>query len=297
MTCPKVSIVILNWNGRLYLKDCLSSVFSQSYPNYEVILVDNGSEDGSVDYVRDNFPNTKLIVNAANLGFSRGNNIGIRAAKGKYIATLNNDTRVDRNWVQELVKVAEADEKVGSCQAKIVSFRDRRIIDAVGIRINKCGTPYQIGYGEKDEGQYENVSEVFGACACAALYRKEMLDHVGLFDEDFFTYYEDVDLAWRARLLGWRCVFVPTSLVYHIHSATGRRVSGFTQYYLARNRFWLLKKHATWRQFACSLLWFLFTDFWFTSGVQLIYHRSMKDLLSFYKGIRDGLLKNPGGIQ
>jgi len=259
MNYPKVSIIIINWNGKKYLKDCLSFVFRQGYENFDVILVDNGSTDKSPEFVKDNFPEVKVIALDKNYGFAKGNNIGIEEALRnkdvKYIVLLNNDTKVDKNWLQELVKVAESDEKIGSCQSKILVLDNPRVIDAVGIGIKRNGLAYQIGWQEEDNGQYENISEVFGACACAALYRTEMLTQIGLFDEDFFAYYEDVDLVLRARLAGWRCMYVRKAVVYHKHSATYGKDSPFKMYFLGRNKYCYIIKNLPTDIVFKSLIW------------------------------------------
>jgi len=244
--CPKVSIIIVNWNGKKYLEECLTSVFNQTYPNYEVILVDNGSSDGSAEYVDTNFPQAKIIRLDKNYGFAKGNNIGIEEAfkdsEVKYIATLNNDTKVDPYWLEELVKVAEMHEGVGSVAPKILFYHARNLICCVGIRICKDCNAKERGRLEEDNNQYENVEEVFGPTAAAALFRREMLEEIGLFDEDYFAYYEDVDLAWRGRLAGWKCMYVPKAIVYHILAGTSKQFSTFKAYYSERNRIWNMIK-------------------------------------------------------
>lgn len=289
---PKVSIIILNWNGKAYLKDCLTSVLAQSYPNYEVIFVDNGSKDGSVEYVRAEFPNVKLVLNEMNFGFSRGNNIAIKTCTGAYVVTLNNDTIVAPNWLAALVTVADSDRRIGSCQSKILSLKAPSIIDAVGIGIKKNGGAYQIGNCEKDQGQYENIQEVFGACAGSALYRREMLEQIGLFDEDFFAYYEDVDLSWRARLFGWQCMYVPGSIVYHIGSATGNPIKSR---FLARNVLFYILKNAPARmvlyRLLISLLSIPLTILW---GV---IKREHKYMYSKLKGTGEGFRAIPRSLR
>lgn len=246
--CPKVSVVILNWNGRPYLRGCLTSVFDQIYHNYEVIVVDNGSTDGSVEYVRTNFPTAKVVTNERNLGFAQGNNIGIKEAFGdsdvKYIATLNNDTVVERDWLAPLIDIMEADESIGSCQSKILSFQYPDITDNIGITICRDGSACNRGINKRDT--CHAMEEIFGVCAAAAIYRRRALEEVGLFDEIFFAYMEDVDLAWRLRLKGWRSVVVPSSIVYHIHSASASS-SRFTLFLIHRNTIFVLIKNLPFR--------------------------------------------------
>jgi len=242
----KVSIIILNWNGLENTTQCLESLKKTIYPNYEVIVVDNGSTHDDAQVLKERFSDyIHLIENDRNYGFAEGNNIGMRYAlnnsRPDYILLLNSDTVVNPEFLTELVKAAETDNRIGSCQSKILSLKDQKFIDAVGIGINKYGCACQMGYAEKDNGQYETMTEVFGACAASALYRTETLKQIGLFDEDFFAYYEDVDLSWRARLFGWKCIYVPTSLVHHIHSATGFSIKA---YFLARNEIFYVLKNA-----------------------------------------------------
>ena len=239
----KVSVIVLNWNGKHHLERCLSSVLKQTYPNFEVVLVDNASIDGSVEFVREGFPEVRIIRNEENLGFAAGNNVAIRATRGNYIATLNNDTRVDPHWLEELVSAAEADPKVGMCSSKMLFLHRPDIINSTGISLDKAGIAWDRRGGERDKGEESRPIEVFGPCAGAALYRRAMLEGVGLFDEDFFAYFEDVDLAWRARLAGWRCLYVPTAKVYHLYSATGVEGSPFKNYLMGRNKVWMILKN------------------------------------------------------
>ena len=240
---PLVSIVILNWNGKQHLKECLLSLKKQTYKNLEVILVDNGSTDGSVDYIKDNFGDfVKLIENKANLGFAEGNNIGIRNSSGKYILLLNNDIKADPLWAEELIKVAESDDKIGMCACKILSWDDSGVIDSAGLSIYKDGLSRGRGRLELDNGQYNSQEEVLCPSGCAALYRREMLDQVGGFDEIFFIYSEDTDLGLRARLAGWRCVYVPQAVVYHRYSCASSAYSLFKAFLAERNRLWVAVK-------------------------------------------------------
>ncbi|PKP61969.1 glycosyltransferase family 2 protein [Candidatus Atribacteria bacterium HGW-Atribacteria-1] len=242
MNHPKVAIIVLNWNGKQDTIECLESLKQITYSNYEILLVDNGSTDGSVKYFKERYPEIEIIVNEENLGFAEGNNIAMKVALKdkyvKYIALLNNDTKVEPYWLEELVKVAESDERVGSCQSKMLLMSNPMVVDAVGISITRSGGAIQDGYETRDIGQYDQVKEIFGVCAGAALYRREMLTQIGLFDEDFFAYYEDVDLALRARLAGWKSMYVPKAIVYHVHSATFGKNSPFKLYFLTRNEYY-----------------------------------------------------------
>jgi len=245
-----ISVIVLNYNGKGFLDGCLSSLASQTYSDFEVIVVDNGSRDGSPEYVKENYPWVRLAKNDENLGFAGGTNVGIRAAKGEFVITLNNDSRADSRFIEELIKPM-ADPEVGVCAAKML-FPDGRI-NSAGICISRSGAAWDRGMFEPDRGQYEFVEEVFGACAGAALYRREMMDEIGLFDEDFFLYLEDVDLAFRARLAGWKCLYVPGARVIHHHGGTAGVGSDLAVYYGNRNIVWYPIKDFPFRLLITSL--------------------------------------------
>lgn len=212
---PIASVIILNWNGKQYLERCLTSVFSQRYKDYEVIFVDNASKDGSVDFVRNRFPKAKVIVNDKNLGFSGGNNVGISEAKGEYIVMLNNDTWVDKNWLKNLVEAANKDEKVAICVSKVLFMEKPDTINSCGIKVDVDGSGEDIGFGKKDGIKYQRPKEIFAASGGVTLVKKRVFDEIGLFDSTYFLYIEDVDLSWRARLAGYKVMFVPTARVFH----------------------------------------------------------------------------------
>ena len=221
----KVSIIIVNWDGRQYLGNCLASVFEQSYKDFKVILVDNGSTDDSVEFVKKNYSNVEIITLDKNYGFAKANNIAMeRALKegANYIALLNNDTRADNNWLDNLVKVMGLDKKIGICSSKILSIDNPRILYSTG-HIFKWGKILDRGHGEIDNGQYDNKIDVVGACAGACLYRKEMIEQIGLFDENFVTSYEDAEMSWRALRKGWKSKYVPTAIVYHHGGGTSQK--------------------------------------------------------------------------
>lgn len=246
----KVSVIIPNWNGKKFLKDCLDSLAAQSFRDLEVVLVDNGSRDGSADYVRDQYPWVKLVALPENLGFAAGNNRGLEECRGEYIVALNNDTKVEPGFLAAMVEAADSAPEVGMVAAKMLNFFETNRIDSVGMQVARNGLGYNIGFGEQDEGQYDKPAEVFGPCGGAALYRREMISQVGFFDPDFFAYYEDFDLAWRGRLAGWRCVTAPKAIVYHVHSATSGEWSPFKVYYTHRNKWFSLLKN-----WPGSILW------------------------------------------
>jgi len=244
---PLVSVVIPNWNGKHFLKDCLQAVREQSYPNFEVILVDNGSTDGSADFVRKEFPEVRLVSHRENLGFAEGTNTGIRAASGGWIATLNNDTIADRDWLNESVKATAWGKRIGMVACRLVLMSDPQILNSVGIRFNFSGRAWDIGFGAPVEGDFTKRLDVFGPSSGAALYSSEMLKEIGLLDSSFFAYFEDFDLAWRARLRGWRCVYCPTSAVKHHFSGTSKPRSAFVISHCQKNRITVMIRYYPFR--------------------------------------------------
>lgn len=240
----RVTVVIPNWNGRDFLRTCLSSLRNQSFENFETLLVDNGSTDASPEFVKRNFPEVKTLELGENRGFSAAVNAGIRASDTELVALLNNDTEQGPSWLSALVRAADDRAEAGSFASKLVDFHDRDVIDGAGDALRKSGLPYRLGHGETDRGQYDEPSFVFGACAAAALYRRSLLEEIGLFDEDFFAYCEDGDLSFRAQIAGYRCLYVPNAVVYHIGSAsTGGKRSPMATRLGTRNGLSLLVKN------------------------------------------------------
>ena len=217
---PRVSVIILNYNGRHFLKDCLGSLAHQTFSDFEVLLADNGSTDGSVEFVRQEFPWVRALQLDRNYGFCGGNNRAVEQSKGEFVVLLNNDTKVDLNWLGELLKPALDHPDVGACASRILFIDRPEIIYAAGDSYAAFGVGLQRGHGWPAAGRFVQPEEVFSACACAALYRRAMLDEIGLLDEDFFCNYEDTDLGFRARLAGYRCLYVPRAIVYHHGGAT-----------------------------------------------------------------------------
>ena len=199
-----VSIVIPNYNGKHFLEDCLRSVFAQDIEDQEVIVVDNGSTDGSLEYLNA-YPGVRTIAMDKNYGFCGAVNAGIKAAKSDYVILLNNDTEVDKNFAKELLNAIRADEKIFSCSSKMVQFHDRTRMDDAGDYYCALGWAFGRGKGGLVEN-YDEPVDIFAACAGAAIYRKKMLESLGCFDEDHFAYLEDIDLGYRARIQGYRNV-------------------------------------------------------------------------------------------
>jgi GT2 family glycosyltransferase len=237
---PLASVVIPNWNGGDLIVACLESLRAQTYPRLEVIVADGASRDDSPRLVAERFPEVRLLRLDANYGFTGNVNAGLRAAGGEVLALLNNDAEAEPTWLAELVAAVLAEPRLGSCASKILHHHDRRTIASAGDLLGKDGLAAQRGNGQPDGEPFNRPAEVFAASGGAAAYRRAMLEDVGLFDEGFVSYLEDVDLGLRARLRGWGCRFVPTARVYHRVSATGG--GKLASFYVARNSIRLLAR-------------------------------------------------------
>ena len=276
----QVSVIIVNWNGRKYLDRCLSSLLPQTYAPFNIILVDNGSTDDSLEFIRNNFPMVEIVALERNYGFAKANNRGITQAFSQgvqFIALLNNDTEVDRNWLAELVKGMYDRDDVGIGASKILNMDNRRIIDSTG-HIFSRGIIRDRGYGMPDNGQYDKKLSVLGACAAACLYRRRMLEEIGLFDEDFGSYYEDAELSLRARSYGWKARYVPEAIVYHMRQASSKN-DVFLKEQLRKqsvvNLVKLIQRYASLPQFLAV------SFFWFKEALQ-------KEMKSLFLGSRKG---------
>ncbi len=236
---PTCSVIVVNWNGRHLLGPCLDALRAQSFRDFETIVVDNASTDGSPQWVAQRYPEVRLLVQPANLGFAGGNNVGLAAARGHFLVLLNNDTQADAGFLQALVDVARQDERVGMVAGVLVFTQRPEVIASAGMRVQWDGVVLDHAVGRPLSSLAPAAAEVFGPCGGAALYRRAMLDEVGLFRPEFFAYLEDADLAWRGRLAGWRCLLAPQAVVGHVYSASAGRDSAWKSFYLARNR-WLV---------------------------------------------------------
>jgi len=219
---PRVVTIILNWNGKDHLGCCLDSLLRTTHLNHHILLVDNASTDGSVDYVRERYPAVEVVVNDGNIGFARGNNVGfLHALKSgaDFVMLLNADTEVEPDWLDGLMEVMDADPNVGICGSKIMMFSQRGLISSFGHRMNLLGFAWDACVGRIDGPRWQEVQEVISVCGAALLIRREALEAVGLFDPMYFAYYEDVDLALRVRMCGYTVKVAPRSIVYHKYSA------------------------------------------------------------------------------
>lgn len=236
----RISIVIPNFNGAEHLEVCLTSIRCQTMTDHEVIVVDNGSTDRSIEIVQGWNAAVRMIRLSENKGFAAAVNEGIRHASGNYIALVNNDIELDPRWLEELSSRLEARPELGSVASKMINFYDRNLIDAAGDILTSAGNVVGRGTGMKDAGQFDREELIFGACAGAGMYRKEIFTSTGLFDEDYFAWFEDADHSFRSQMSGWKCLYVPTAVCYHKRGATARRMSAFAARLHARNHFYCL---------------------------------------------------------
>jgi GT2 family glycosyltransferase len=224
----------------------LDSVERQTLAPLEVIVVDNGSGDGTVEHLRSRWPDVEVVALDENVGFAAGVNRGIERARGEFVALVNNDVELHPDCLRELAAGLAGDPGAASAASKMLRFADRGVIDATGDTLRWSGVALQRGQGERDTGQYDRAERVFSACAGAALYRRTALAEVGPFDEAFFAYLEDVDWGFRAQLLGHGCLYVPTALAYHVGSASTQREGKPDPFFYGlprRNDVWLVLKN------------------------------------------------------
>lgn len=238
MPLPKVTIIILNWNGKEYTIECLESLKHITYPNYKILMIDNGSTDGSVECFRERYPGMEIIENGENLGFAEGNNVGMRQVletDADYVVLLNNDTIVDPQFLTELIKVAESDQKVGICGAKLPNYYNREIIEAAG-KIDVFGYAWSVARGN-DAGIVNNIMQVPHVAGACMLVKREVVEKLDPFlDPNYFLYFEETDACWRTRLIGFKIMYVPSAIVLHKSSITTEKHNVNKYYYIEKNR-------------------------------------------------------------
>jgi len=251
------SVIVPNWNGlRLdLLPTCLAALRRQTFRDFETIVVDNGSTDGSPEFLARKFPEARLVALEANRGFAPAVNEGIRAARGDVVILLNNDTEADPRWLEEIARTLDENPRAGMVACKLRLFDRRDHLHSAGDFYCVDGIPGNRGVWEEDRGQYDDARGVFGACGGAAVYRKAMLDEIGGFDEQLGSYCEDVDLNWRARLAGYAVAYAPRAVVYHRISATGG--GAYASFFVGRNFIWVLAKNypaSLWKKYRGRIL-------------------------------------------
>jgi len=254
--------VVVNWNGKDYLRNCLRSLEGQTYRDFEVIVVDNGSNDQSVEMVERVFIGQgnlrlKLIQNRTNLGFCAANNQAFAASQSRLVALLNSDAEAEPPWLESLVRAFDERGDVGMAACKILSYEDSRRIDKVGHLIYPDGQNRGRGTGEIDRGQYDQPEEVLWPDGCAAMFRREVLDKTGGFDEDFFAFGDDAELGLRARIAGWKCLYTPQAVVRHHRGGAIAVASPRRLYLIERNRILLALKLFPWSLLALNPVYYL----------------------------------------
>jgi GT2 family glycosyltransferase len=269
---PRVAIVICNWNGREDTRECLSSLERLNYPNYEIILVDNGSTDGSAQIFRESYgeePRIRLLELEDNLGFAGGSNSGIAQglrSGASYILLLNNDTVVDENFLTELIKAAGSDGEIGIVGPKVYQFGRDNTLESAGCRgISFLAQPVLRGNGQEDQGQYDQEAEVTYISGCSLLIKSEVIDAIGLLDPDYFAYFEDWDWNLRARRAGYRILYVPGARIWHKSSRSTGWKSPRYYYYHTRSRLLFARKNIGWLGF-----FFLFLPYFLLYRVFLL---------------------------
>lgn len=266
MACPLISVIIVNWNGRECLSRCLDALSKQTFTEFELIVVDNGSSDFSADMVEQHYRHARLLRQQENLGFAKANNLAAAAARGEWLALLNNDAFPEPRWLEELVEATWRYPDYagfGSCQ---IQANNPALLDGAGDIYHVVGLSWRRGYGQRLD-TFENVSiDIFAPCAAAALFRRARFLEVGGFDEQFFCYCEDVDLAYRMNLRGDRFRYIPSARVHHVGSASTGKSSDFAHYHSHRNLVWMFVKNTP-----DSLFWRYLPGHILLNVVSLIY--------------------------
>ena len=278
-----VTIVVPNYNGMAFVRHCLDSLRKQNNENFKVLLVDNASSDGSREMIERDYPEVEVIALPMNTGFCGAVNAGIKHSKSEYVILLNNDTEVEASFVDELKKAIDRYPRAFSCAAKLLQFDNRSLIDDAGNYYNALGWAYAIGKG-KDEKAYNKERKIFSSCAGAAIYRRSVLEEIGLFDEEHFAYLEDTDIGYRAQIAGYENWFIPTARVYHIGSATsGSTYNQFKIRYSSRNNIYMIAKNMPIAQLLLNLP-FLIVGF----GVKVVFFIIKGFGREYLAGIKNG---------
>ena len=302
---PKVSIIILNWNGLEDTIECLESLKKSAYPNYNVIVVDNASAGDDVKILRERFEGyIHIIQNDKNYGYTGGNNIGIRhilaSSQPDYLLILNPDTVVNPDFLSRMTEIVQKDALIGIVGPKVYyyDFPDR--IQSAGLKVNMwTGQTSHIGVKQIDNGQYDQRREVDCLMGCCLLIKNNVIKNIGMLDESYFCYWDETDYCARAREAGYKLIYVPEARIWHKASIkmkawhdnpVTRKASSLMYYYMARNNFKFMRKHASKTQYCSFVLYFFGWHLWFTTAMCLLYYRDVARLLAFYRGTRDGIL-------
>lgn len=280
----KVTVVIPNFNGKAYLEVCLASLEGQVGASFETIVVDNGSTDGSIQWIEENYPAVRLIRYPENFGFCKAVNEGIQVSRTPYVLLLNNDIQTDRHFVRQLTEAIERHPRAFSCGAKMLQYKDRSLVDDAGNYYNAMGWAFARGK-DRPSKDYRREEKIFAACAGAAIYRRELFEKIGYFDEEHFAYLEDTDIGYRARLHGYENWFAPKAIVYHVGSGTtGSRYNEFKIRYSSRNNIYMLYKNMPFGQILLNLP-FLVLGF----GVKLLFFALKGFGREYAAGMKNGV--------
>ncbi|RLA95352.1 MAG: hypothetical protein DRG25_00445 [Deltaproteobacteria bacterium] len=297
---PRVSIVIVTWNSLKHILRCLDCLSKQTYKLYEVIVVDNDSRDGTVEYVKRNYPQIKVVQNEENVGFAKANNQGIRLAQGEFILLLNPDVFPEPSFIEELMRVLSQRGSYGSAGGKLLLYengKESSTIDSTGLFLKKNFRSSDRGNLKEDQGQYNQEEDVFAICGAAVLFRREALEKVSIseeyLDEDFFAYYEDLDIGWRMQLIGYKCVYTPKAKAYHVRGGSGLGAKFFqkdldTQRLTLRNRYLMLIKNLS----LSNLLFF--SPYFFLTELTVMFYICIRSprLLRVYLDVTKNLAKS-----
>lgn len=280
----KVTIIIPNYNGKHFMEPCLASLAKQTYKNFEILVVDNASSDGSLAYMKEHYPDIKVIALDKNYGFSKAVNVGIKHSRTPFVILLNNDTTVDPHYVEEMVKAIEKSPKIFSVSSKMIQMYHPDLIDSAGDLYTILGWGVCRGSG-RPVSNYQEPDEIFTACAGAAIYRRSAFSRIGYFDENHFAYLEDIDVGYRAKIYGYKNMYCPTALVYHVGSGTsGSKYNSFKVRLSARNNIYLCYKNMPLLQLILNII--PITLGYLVKSAFFLKIGFLKDYLS---GIKEGL--------
>lgn len=280
----EVTIIIPNYNGKHFMKECLDSLAHQTEKKFEIIVVDNASTDGSVTYLQEEYPNIKLITLNKNYGFSKAVNEGIKAAKTPYVILLNNDTKAAPSYVENLLKAIKKSPKIFSVSPKMIQLYNPDLLDDAGDLYTIIGWGVARGAG-RSVNAFNRADEIFSACAGAAIYRRNIFDEIGYFDENHFAYLEDIDVGYRAKIYGYRNMYCPTATVLHVGSGTsGSKYNTFKVELSARNSVYLNYKNMPFLQLLINLPFLLLGYF-----VKILFFYKIGFLRDYLNGLKKGV--------
>ena len=278
----EVTVIIPNFNGKHFMVDCMEALEKQTFRDFEILVVDNGSSDGSVPFLREKWPDVRLIALPENTGFSGAVNIGIRSCTTPYVILLNNDTKVEPDYVGELVRMIRSSDRIFSVSSKMLQMYDPEFMDDAGDLFMLTGWAFQRGVSRSAE-LYDKPCRVFTACAGAAIYRRDVFDEIGVFDEMHFAYLEDIDVGYRARIAGYENWYCPTAVVHHVGSGTsGSQYNDFKVKLAARNSIYLVYKNMPLLQYIVNFIplqlgWYLKKRFFIRRGFGEAYQNGLEE--------------------